>query len=181
VVGMCTPITDREDDNPRGLCPPAELLAATASQDAKLSVVRMATAIGVAGVVSGVPSTIVTIRHRGEVLASTRAAGSLLASGSDSPTIRLLAGATAHVIISSFWGSVLWCGLPRHHTLAWGAVGGLGIAALDLGIVARRYPAIRRLPRAPQVADHVAFGLIVGGCRAYVRGRPNPAGTLPGL
>jgi hypothetical protein len=36
---------------------------------------------------------------------------------------------------------------------------GLGIAALDLGIVGRRFPRIRALPLLPQVADHLAFAL----------------------
>jgi hypothetical protein len=41
-------------------------------------------------------------------------------------------------------------------------VAGLGIAALDLGVIGRRIPAIRALPQGRQWADHVAFGLTVG-------------------
>jgi hypothetical protein len=37
---------------------------------------------------------------------------------------------------------------------------------LDLGAVGRRYPRIRNLPVAPQLADHVAFGLVVGSVLA---------------
>jgi hypothetical protein len=44
-----------------------------------------------------------------------------------------------------------------------GAVAGLVIAAVDLGLLARWYPAIMALPQGPQVLDHVAFGAIVGG------------------
>jgi hypothetical protein len=42
-----------------------------------------------------------------------------------------------------------------------GAVAGLMIAALDLEIIGRRYPAVRALPRVPQWLDHVAFGILV--------------------
>jgi hypothetical protein len=40
--------------------------------------------------------------------------------------------------------------------------GGLAIAALDLGLIARRFPRVRALPQGRQWADHVAFGLAVG-------------------
>jgi len=39
---------------------------------------------------------------------------------------------------------------------------GLAIAWLDLGIARRRFPAIAALRQGPQVADHVAFGAVVG-------------------
>jgi hypothetical protein len=43
-----------------------------------------------------------------------------------------------------------------------GAVAGLAIAALDLGLAGRRVPRIRELPVGPQLADHAAFGAIAG-------------------
>ena len=43
-----------------------------------------------------------------------------------------------------------------------GALAGLAIAALDLGVVGGRHPSIRALPLAPQLADHAAFGAIAG-------------------
>lgn len=42
-----------------------------------------------------------------------------------------------------------------------GSAGGLAIGALDLVIIGRRWPRIRKLPLAPQLADHVAFGTVV--------------------
>ena len=39
---------------------------------------------------------------------------------------------------------------------------GLGIAALDLIVLGRRFPAIAALPQGPQWADHVAFGAVLG-------------------
>jgi hypothetical protein len=43
-----------------------------------------------------------------------------------------------------------------------GALAGLGIAGLDLGLLGRRFPHVRALPLAPQLADHLAFGAIAG-------------------
>jgi hypothetical protein len=68
--------------------------------------------------------------------------------------------------VSTVWGTILAVALPRRRTAAWGALAGLLIAALDLGVVARRFPAIRALPTVPQVADHVAFGAIAGAVLA---------------
>ena len=113
-------------------------------------------AIAVAGVVSGAPSTIVAVLGGGSVLASTRAAGTLLGRSS------VPRGAAAHVALTVGWGTVLVRALPRRHRVLSGAIAGAGIAALDLGVVARRFPAIRALPQLPQWVDHVAFGVVVG-------------------
>jgi hypothetical protein len=43
-----------------------------------------------------------------------------------------------------------------------GVCAGAAIAALDLGLIGRRFARIRALPLAPQVADHLAFGAVVG-------------------
>jgi hypothetical protein len=78
------------------------------------------------------------------------------------PSARAAAGVLVHGAISLGWGVVLAAVLPRQRTVVWGALGGLAIAGLDLGVLARRWPRIRALPTAPQVADHVAFGALVG-------------------
>jgi hypothetical protein len=124
------------------------------------------TAIAFAAIGSGLPSTVSTIARGGELLESTRAAGTLLVGESAAAPTRLVAGGIAHTAISAFWGVVVWRALPDRHTVAWGGAAGLGIAALDLGLLARRFPAIRRLPRGPQVADHLAFGVVIGWCKA---------------
>ena len=113
----------------------------------------------VAGVLSGAPSTVWTLARRGDLLESTAAAGTLLLGEDASRRSLIVAGAVAHSAISLWWGFVLSRALPRRHIFVAGAAAGLGIAALDLGVIARRYPRIRALPRAPQVADHVAFGV----------------------
>jgi hypothetical protein len=68
----------------------------------------------------------------------------------------------AHCVISLGWSAVLVAVLPRRGAVAWGGAAGLAIAALDLGIADRAVPAIAALPRWPQVADHIAFGALVG-------------------
>ena len=57
--------------------------------------------------------------------------------------------------------------LPRRRTVLAGAAAGAVIAALDLGVVGRRLPAVRALDWRPQALDHVAYGAVV----AYVVSR----------
>lgn len=103
---------------------------------------------------SGVPSTAHTLATGGSLLDSTRAAGTLLGR----PTV--LRGALAHAAISLWWTWVMdRLGVRGPAT---GAVVGAAIAGLDLGVVGRRFPAIRALRPLPQVADHLAFGAVVG-------------------
>ena len=74
----------------------------------------------------------------------------------------LARGALAHAVVSTIWAvvlvAILPCSLGDHPR----RVAGVGIAAVDLGVADRVVPAIAALPRAPQVADHVAFGVLVG-------------------
>jgi hypothetical protein len=115
----------------------------------------------VAAVVSGIPSTAHALFTGGDVLAATRAAGTLLPGRRTRPGVA--AGLIAHVIVSAAWTGVL-AARARHHRLGvgGGALAGLGIAALDLGIAARAYPAVRALARGPQILDHLVFGAVIG-------------------
>jgi hypothetical protein len=118
-----------------------------------LTTVADGVAAGAAGaLLSGAPSTIVTLIRGGDVLESTRAVG----RGS------LIAGGAAHVAISLGWGVLLAAALPQRHTVLAGAAAGVAIAGLDLGVVGRRLPAIRALDWRPQLLDHIAYGAIVG-------------------
>jgi hypothetical protein len=117
---------------------------------------------------SGLPSTAWTLVRGGNPLAAVRAAGTLALSPAAGPAALLVAGAAAHTVISYGWAAVLALGLPPRRARAAGAGAGLAIALLDLGVIARRYPAIRALEPLPQIADHLAFGLLVG---AVVRRR----------
>ena len=133
---------------------------------------ELARAAVVAGVLSGAPSTVHALATGGDVLAATRAAGTLLPGRRDRPG--LLAGAIAHGVITVGWVGVLAvASRGRHLGPLRGAVAGAAIAALDLGLIApRRAPAIAALPQPPQWADHLAFGALAGACLS-TRGSAN--------
>ena len=69
-------------------------------------------------------------------------------------------GGVAHVLITLFWTGVLATVLPKRRPVAEGLVAGAAIAALDLGVVGRRFPDIGALDAGPQVLDHLAFGVV---------------------
>jgi len=75
---------------------------------------------------------------------------------------RLVAAAVpVHLALSLSWAIVLAGCLPRRTSVAGGAAAGLAIAALDLGLVARRFPRVGALPLLPQLADHAMYGATV--------------------
>jgi hypothetical protein len=123
----------------------------------------------VAAAVSGAPSTLITLARGEDVLVGARAAGTLLLPR-EQRTLPLLAAAVpVHLALSLGWAVVLDRALPRRREPLTGILGGLAIAALDLGLIGRRLPAIRGLPQARQWADHAAYGLAVGGVLAHRR------------
>ena len=119
----------------------------------------------VAGLLSGAPSTVEAVMRGRCPLEATRAAGTLLGGAS------VPAGLAVHAVLSLGWGTVLGVLLPRRRTVLWGALAGLGIAALDLGVMGRRLPRVRALPTLPQVADHLAYGAVVGAVLSVRRTR----------
>ncbi len=118
---------------------------------------------GVAGaVLSGAPSTAVTLLRGERLIDGVTAAGTILLPA-ERRTLPLVAAAVpVHLALSFGWAAVLSVTLPRRGTVPAAVAGGLVIAALDLEIVGRAFPAIRALPQGRQWADHVAFGLAVG-------------------
>jgi hypothetical protein len=123
----------------------------------------------VAAVVSGAPSTLITLARGEDVLMSARAAGTLLLPR-ERRTIPLLAAAIpVHCALSLGWAAVLDKAIPCGREPLGGTLGGLAIAALDLGVIGRSIPAIRALPQKRQWADHVAYGLTVGAVLAHHR------------
>ena len=103
---------------------------------------------------SGAPSTMVTLVRGQNLLESTRAAGTLLGKRS------VVRGGVAHVLITLLWTALLAAVLPGRRPVVEGLVAGSAIAMLDLGVIARRYPAIAALDQGPQVLDHLAFGVV---------------------
>jgi hypothetical protein len=124
--------------------------------------VRAFEAGAVAAVVGGAPSTIWALVTGDDPLAPTLAAGSLVLPR-ETRRARLVAAAVpVHLTLSVGWALVLERVLPRGREVGAGALAGLGIAALDLGVLGRSLPRVRALPLLPQLADHVAYGVTVG-------------------
>jgi hypothetical protein len=121
---------------------------------------RAVRAGAVAALLSGVPSTLHAVATGRDPLEATLAAGSIVLPG-ETRRGRLLASAVpVHLVLSVGWAIVLDRAGVR--TARAGAVAGLAIAAVDLGLVGHRFPRVQALPLMPQLADHVAFGSIAG-------------------
>ncbi|MDX6718277.1 MAG: hypothetical protein QOJ63_531, partial [Solirubrobacteraceae bacterium] len=115
----------------------------------------------VAALASGVPSTLHAILSGIDPLEASLAAGTLLLPHERRASRLLPAAMTAHAGLSLGWSIVLAKSLPRRRALPWSVLAGLGIAALDLGVVGRRFPRLRALALLPQVLDHVAYATTV--------------------
>jgi hypothetical protein len=130
-----------------------------------------ALAAGVAGALSGLPSTAHALATGRDPLAATLAAGAIALPREDRRARLVAAAVPVHLGVSLGWALVLAAVLPRRRTTLAGAAAGLVLAALDLGTVGRAVPRVRALPLAPQLADHVAFGALVGAVLARRRAR----------
>jgi hypothetical protein len=126
---------------------------------------------GAAAVLSGLPSTVHALVTRGDPLEATLAAGSIVLPREHRTLPLLLAATPVHLGLSLGWALVLARVLPYRRTALAGAAAGLAIAAVDLGTVGRRVPRLRALPIRPQLADHVAYGAVVGSVLARRRAR----------
>jgi hypothetical protein len=127
-----------------------------------------------AAVVSGAPSTAYALVAGRPVLEGALAAGSLLAPAARRPAVLLAAAVPVHLALSLGWAQVLARVLPATRPQAAAPLAGLAIAALDLGVIGRRFPRIRALPVAPQVADHLAYAQAVALVLARRRRRMLP-------
>jgi hypothetical protein len=128
---------------------------------------RVGRAAVLAGTLSGGPSTLdAALRPGASVLDAALAAGAMVVGSGAPRGVRLAAAVPVHAALSLGWTLALDRALPpdsgRGRAVAWGALAGLGIAALDLGVVGRRIPPIAALRQGPQVADHVLFGIVAG-------------------
>ena len=118
-----------------------------------------------AAVLSGAPSTAHALATRGDALEASLAAGSILLGDEERRSRLLLAAVPVHLALSLGWATAISLTAPRGHELASGVAAGAAIAALDLGLIGRRFPRIGALPLAPQVAEPP--GLRRGGGRGY--------------
>ena len=119
-------------------------------------------AAAVGATLSGLPSTVYAIAKGRPILEATEAAGSILLPEEASTARLVVSAAVVHTGLSTFWAGVIAGVLPERAPRTFGALLGLTIGVLDLVVVGRRWPRIRALPSLPQLADHVAFGALVG-------------------
>jgi hypothetical protein len=118
---------------------------------------------GLAGAAcSAIPSTVWSVVRGDDVLEGGRAAGAMLLPHERRTAVLLAAAVPVHLVISIGWAAVMATALPRGREPAWGVVGGIVIATLDLALIGRRIPSIATLPQGRQWADHAAYGLSVG-------------------
>jgi hypothetical protein len=110
--------------------------------------------------VSGLPSTVVALARGESLLDGARATGAIVLPRETRTPVLLAAAVPVHLGLSLGWAAVI-ARLPRQGAI-FGALAGLAIAGLDLGVIGRRIPAIRALPQKRQWADHVAYGMSVG-------------------
>jgi|tagenome__1003787_1003787.scaffolds.fasta_scaffold20510865_2 hypothetical protein len=164
----------------------------TACHDARVSRRRSgavpgdAVAAGLAGAAcSAIPSTVWSLVRGDDLLEGGRAAGALLLPHERRTAVLLAAAAPVHLAISIGWATVMATALPRGREPAWGVVGAMVIATIDLALIGRRIPSIRTLPQGRQWADHAAYGLSVGLVLRARRSRrhrgpaPHARGTQP--
>ncbi|MGH3071454.1 MAG: hypothetical protein ACRDNB_04175 [Gaiellaceae bacterium] len=109
---------------------------------------------------SGIPSTAHALATGRDPLEAVHAAGTILLPGETRPLRLAAAAVPVHLALSLAWTIVLDRAGVRG--AARGALAGLAIAAIDLGVAGRRIPRIRALPVLPQIADHAAFGAVAG-------------------
>ena len=120
--------------------------------------IRTLRAAAWAAALSGIPSTAHALATGRDPLEAALAAGSVLLPRETSRGRLLAAAVLAHLALSLGWTLALdRAGVRRARS---GALAGLAIAALDLGVATRAFPRVRALPLGPQLADHAAFGAI---------------------
>jgi hypothetical protein len=119
---------------------------------------------GRAALWSGAPSTLHALATGRDPLEATKAAGTILLPRETRTLVLIAAAVPVHLALSLGWAAVLDRAGVRG--AGRGAAAGLAIAALDLGALGRLFPRVRELPLAPQLADHVLYGTIVGATLA---------------
>ncbi len=156
---------------------PGRTVARKPLDSGKTSVTEIVTAGLVGAAVSGLPSTVITIARGESLLDGARAAGAIALPRETRTPVLLAAAVPVHLGLSLGWAAVL-AAVPRRGA-SFGALAGLAIAALDLGVIGHRIPAIRALPQFRQWADHVAYGVSVELAlnRTRASGRPRGCGN----
>jgi hypothetical protein len=126
--------------------------------------IRVLRAAAWAAALSGIPSTAHALATGRDPLEAVLAAGSVLLPHETSRLKLAAAAVPVHLALSLGWTLALDRADVRGARR--GALAGLAIAALDLGVAAQAFPRVRALPLGPQLADHAAFGAIAGSLLA---------------
>lgn len=113
-----------------------------------------------AATLSGIPSTLHALARGRDPFEAALAAGSILLPKETDRVRLVVAAVPVHLALSLGWTLAL--DRARVRGAAGGAVAGLAICALDLGVLGRCFPRVQALPLAPQVADHIAYGAVAG-------------------
>jgi hypothetical protein len=127
---------------------------------------------------SAIPSTVWSLVRGDDPLEGARAAGAMLLPHERRTAALVATAVPVHLAISIGWAAVMAAGLPRGGEPAWGVTGAMAIATLDLALIGRRIPSIKRLPQGRQWADHAAYGLAVG---LVLRARRSRRSAAPAL
>jgi hypothetical protein len=126
----------------------------------------------VAGTLGGVPSTLHAIATGRDPLEAIRAAGTVLGRDDAAPARLLALGLLVHAAVSGTWALVLVPTLPRRaHPILVGGVLGAVIGGGARLLAARGFPRLAALPLVPQLADHAAYGALIGAVVRSRRGR----------
>jgi hypothetical protein len=120
--------------------------------------IRILRAAAWAAALSGVPSTVHALATGRDPLEAVLAAGAVVLPRETSRARLAAAAVPVHLALSLGWTLALDRAGVR--TARGGALAGVAIAALDLGIASRMFPRVSALPLGPQLADHAAFGAI---------------------
>jgi hypothetical protein len=124
-----------------------------------------------ATLLSGIPSTLYALLTASDALEATRAAGAMINRPGS-----IAAAALVHSSVSLFWATVLWLLLPYRRTALWALLASMGIALLDLRVIAPAFfPEVAALAFWPQLADHLMWGACVGLAFQY-----GPSAHAPG-
>ncbi|MDB5811943.1 MAG: hypothetical protein JWN94_4065 [Betaproteobacteria bacterium] len=112
---------------------------------------------------SGVPSTLFFIITGVDLWPPIQAVGEMVLPSSSEPSQIFIAAALVHGTVSVFWTLVVARILPVKHAPAYAIAASALIAVIDLRVIAPVFfPAVAALSFWPQVADHLAWGLLLG-------------------
>lgn len=130
---------------------------------------------GIAGVVSGIPSTVYLLLTEGDLFASLNALVAMVTSSELPVLSRICVAAAVHLAVSVFWASVLVLLMPRRAPMIGALIASAVIAFVDLKLIAPSFFAeAAALAFIPQLADHLAWGATVGAVLRMRSGTPDP-------